>query len=51
MSSTGGWLLTQRRAVDLLRIASQHTNRRLHDIALDVADTGTLEGVLPQRLF
>lgn len=41
--------VTRDQAFDLLRIASQHTNRRLHDIALDVADTGTLEGVLPQR--
>lgn len=41
--------VTRQQAFDLLRIASQHTNRRLHDIALEVADTGTLEGVLPER--
>lgn len=41
--------VTREQAFDLLRIASQHTNRRLHDIALEVADTGTLEGVLPAR--
>lgn len=37
--------LTREQAFDLLRIASQHTNRRLHEIAQDVADTGMLEGV------
>ncbi len=41
--------VTRDQAFDLLRIASQHTNRRLHDIALDVADTGTVSGVLPTR--
>jgi hypothetical protein len=42
-----GVLMAQRRftreqAFDLLRIASQRTNRKLHDIATDVADTGAL---------
>jgi hypothetical protein len=41
--------VTREQAFDLLRIASQHTNRRLRDIALDVADTGTLEVVPPGR--
>lgn len=34
--------LTRGQAFDLLRVASQHTHRKLHDIATDVADTGTL---------
>jgi hypothetical protein len=34
--------LTREQAFDLLRIASQNTNRKLHDIALEVGDTGTL---------
>jgi AmiR/NasT family two-component response regulator len=34
--------LTREQAFDLLRIASQHTNRRLNDIAHEVADTATL---------
>jgi hypothetical protein len=42
-----GVLMTQHRvtraqAFDLLRIASQHTNRKLNEIAILVADTGTL---------
>jgi GAF domain-containing protein len=35
--------ISRNEAFDLLRMASQHTNRRLADIALDVADTGTLD--------
>jgi hypothetical protein len=35
-------LLTQEQAFDLLRMASQHTHRKLRDIASDVIDTGTL---------
>jgi hypothetical protein len=35
--------LTRDQAFDLLRIASQHTHRKLADIAVDVADTGTLD--------
>lgn len=35
--------LTREQAFDLLRIASQDTNRKLHQIAQDVADTGTLD--------
>ena len=33
--------LTQEQAFDLLRVASQHTHRKLADIARDVAETGT----------
>lgn len=35
--------ITRDQAFDLLRITSQHTHRKLADIAADVADTGTLE--------
>jgi GAF domain-containing protein len=35
--------LSRDQAFDLLRIASQHTHRKLRDIAQDVADTGTLD--------
>ncbi len=35
--------ITRAQAFDLLRITSQHTHRKLADIARDVADTGTLE--------
>ncbi len=35
--------ITREQAFDLLRITSQHTHRKLSDIAADVADTGTLE--------
>lgn len=35
--------ITRAQAFDLLRITSQHTHRKLADIAVDVADTGTLE--------
>lgn len=35
--------LTRDQAFDLLRIASQNTNRKLHQIALDVIDTGTVD--------
>lgn len=34
--------ITREAAFDLLRIASQHSNRKLRDIATDVADTGEL---------
>lgn len=34
--------LTREGAFDLLRIASQHSHRKLRDIAVEVADTGTL---------
>jgi len=40
--------LTRVRAFDLLRIASEDTKRRVHDIALDVIDTGTLD-IAPDR--
>jgi hypothetical protein len=35
--------ITREQAFDLLRVASQHTHRKLADIAADVADTGTLD--------
>jgi hypothetical protein len=39
--------LTREQAFDLLRIASQNTNRKLHEVALDVIDTGAVD-VTPQ---
>lgn len=33
---------TREQAIDLLRIASQRSNRKVHEIALDVAETGVL---------
>lgn len=35
--------LTREQSFDLLRIASQNTNRKLHDVALDVIDTGAVD--------
>ena len=35
--------VTRDQAFDLLRIVSQRTHRKLADIAVDVADTGTLD--------
>jgi hypothetical protein len=35
--------LTRQQAFDLLRVASQHSNRKLRDIAVEVADTGALD--------
>ena len=35
--------LTQDQAFLLLRVASQHTHRKVHDLARDVIDTGTLD--------
>lgn len=35
--------ISRQQAFDLLRITSQHSHRKLSDIAADVADTGTLE--------
>ena len=35
--------ISREQAFNLLRITSQHTHRKLSDIASDVADTGTLE--------
>jgi GAF domain-containing protein len=35
--------VTQDQGFDLLRVASQHSHRKLHDIALDVAETGLLD--------
>jgi hypothetical protein len=37
--------LTRRQAIDLLRITSQRSNRKLHDIAVEVGDTGVLPGM------
>ena len=34
--------ITREQAFDLLRVASQDTNRKLADVAADVADTGVL---------
>ena len=33
---------TRQQAFDVLRVASQNTNRKLADIAVEVADTGAL---------
>jgi len=41
--------VTDSQAFDLLRIASQNTNRKLRDIAADVVTTGTLNVVSPPR--
>jgi AmiR/NasT family two-component response regulator len=35
--------LTSTQAFDLLRTASQHSNRKLAEIAAEVAETGTLD--------
>jgi hypothetical protein len=39
--------VTRTEAFDLLKLASQRTNRKLRDVATDVADTGVLD--LPRR--
>lgn len=39
--------VTREQAFSLLRVASQNTNRKLRDVAAEVADTGVLE--LPER--
>jgi hypothetical protein len=41
--------VSDNQAFDLLRIASQNTNRKLHEIAADVVLTGTLDVVSPPR--
>ncbi|TQM57928.1 GAF and ANTAR domain-containing protein [Humibacillus xanthopallidus] len=41
--------LTRDQAFDLLRIASQNTNRKLRDVALDVIDTGDVDVTPHQR--
>lgn len=41
--------ITRDQAFDLLRIASQHTHRKLADIAADVAETGQLPKLPNQR--
>ncbi|MDQ1743320.1 MAG: hypothetical protein QOE23_1659, partial [Pseudonocardiales bacterium] len=35
--------VTRQQAFDLLRIASQHSHRKLADVAMDVCDTGILD--------
>ncbi len=43
--------ITQQEAFDLLRMASQHTHRKLVDVAQGVSETGTLElPALPARV-
>jgi GAF domain-containing protein len=43
-------LVTRDQAFDLMRIASQRTNRKLRDVAQDVLDSGTLDiGEPPRR--
>ncbi len=47
-------MLTSERAFDLLRRVSQHSHRKLYDIAMDVVDTGELElpaGLTPTTLL
>jgi hypothetical protein len=41
--------VTREQAFDLLRIASQHTHRKLADIAAEVADTGALPKLTSRR--
>jgi AmiR/NasT family two-component response regulator len=41
--------VTDDQAFDLLRIASQNSNRKLADIARDVCDTGALDVCLTRR--
>jgi hypothetical protein len=40
--------LTSQQGFDLLRTVSQHTHRKLRDVATDVCDTGTLEMPAPR---
>ena len=41
--------VSEGQAFDLLRIASENTNRKLRDVAADVIQTGTLDVVSPPR--
>ena len=41
--------VTQDQAFGLLRMASQNANRKLHDVALEVADTGALPPIAGDR--
>ena len=43
-------LVTQQQGFDLLRIASQHSHRKLREVAQEVTDTGDLPGMPPRRL-
>ena len=47
----GTKLLTKQQAFDALRIASQHSHRKLREVALEVTETGELPriGPLPAR--
>jgi AmiR/NasT family two-component response regulator len=38
-------LVTKEQAFDLLRITSQHSDRKLRDVALEVTNTGVLPGM------
>ena len=41
--------VTEKQAFDLLRIASQNTNRKLRDVAVEVIECGILDVVTPRR--
>jgi AmiR/NasT family two-component response regulator len=41
--------VTRDQAFGLLRMASQNSNRKLHDVALQVADTGSLPSIAGVR--
>jgi AmiR/NasT family two-component response regulator len=41
--------ITREQAFGLLRMASQNSNRKLHDVARDVADTGELPPLARDR--
>ncbi len=42
-------LITAERAFDQLREVSQHTHRKIRDVAIEVMDTGTLPDINPSR--
>lgn len=42
-------LVTKQQSFDALRITSQHTHRKLHQVALDVIETGELPRFRPSR--
>jgi GAF domain-containing protein len=42
-------LVTKQQSFDALRITSQHTHRKLHQVALDVIETGELPRFTPSR--
>jgi AmiR/NasT family two-component response regulator len=41
--------VTDKQALDLLRIASQNSNRKVADVAEDVIDTGVLDVTVARR--